>query len=80
MTRDDVIKAIEEGIYSCMLGDTGETATNVLQAIEALGVRLVPVEPTDSMVESGWQRGGTNIRGIWNEMLLASPLSPDPKG
>jgi hypothetical protein len=84
ITRDDVIKAIAQSIdASDVCKDFGPFRINqamaVLSAIEALGVRLVPVEPTKEMIEAAWYDGGpiTNdyINLTWTYMLLASPLS-----
>ncbi len=57
--------------------------TAALAALEAAGVRLVPVEATHKMADVGtearWQsavRDANNVREIWRAMLAASPYAP----
>ena len=41
-------------------------------------LRLVPVEPTEAMLQAGWQK--TTPRSIYAAMLAAAPASPLPGG
>lgn len=75
MTRDDVIKAMAEAIGGPNCLDK-HAASLALKAIEALGVRLVPVEPTEEMLQAAWDYTDVlNSSLTWTYMLLASPLN-----
>lgn len=50
--------------------------TSGLAPTDAL--RLVPVEPTEAMLQAGWQK--TTPRSIYAAMLAAAPASPLPGG
>lgn len=63
--------------------EAGRIVDAILAAIEAAGVRLVPVEATPTMAYVGtdarWQsavRDANNVREIWRAMLAASPYAP----
>jgi acyl-CoA synthetase (AMP-forming)/AMP-acid ligase II len=56
-------------------------ATAALAAIEAMGAVVVPVEPTDRMIDAtndeyGWSADG--IYGHYAAMLSASPYAKEP--
>jgi hypothetical protein len=50
-----------------------ELAQDVLTAIEASGRRIVPVEPTEAMLEAGMAEEGTDLASEYRAMLSASP-------
>ena len=58
---------------------------DILAALEAAGVRLVPVEATEEMLGSGdaWATGDTILDAhdsaakIWRSMLAASPYAKE---
>jgi hypothetical protein len=59
----------------------GRKATAALAAIEAMGAVVVPVEPTDRMIDAtndeyGWSADG--IYGHYAAMLSASPYAKEP--
>lgn len=89
MTREELIEVMARAL--CLTATDTHTgwehykpeAVEVLAAIEAAGVRLVPVEATHKMADVGtearWQsavRDANNVREIWRAMLAASPYAP----
>ena len=47
------------------------------------GWKLVPVEPTDAMLDASCLLGEINsgsLRGAWRDMLAAAPAEPAPVG
>lgn len=94
MTREELIEVMARAI----LRDHGDGANMdthavperaasrhaiaALAALEAAGVRLVPVGATHQMAHAGtearWQsavRDANNVREIWGAMLAASPYA-----
>lgn len=53
-------------------------AKAALTALEAAGVRLVPVEATEKMTDAYWSGGGDGLSSseAWGVMLSASPYAP----
>lgn len=84
MTRTDIINAMADALQKSPndplydgASEYAETAKAALTAIEALGVRLVPVDGTPEMFAFYGAIPKASKVTLWADMLMASPLRPD---
>tara|TARA_R110000822_G_scaffold301044_1_gene424691 strand:- start:1748 stop:2005 length:258 start_codon:yes stop_codon:yes gene_type:complete len=49
-----------------------EQAAHVLAALDAAGLAVVPVEPTEAMLAAGMAEAGTDLASEYRAMLAAS--------
>lgn len=75
MTREELIEVMADAIDLSVevRGNASRAATAALAALEAAGVRLVPVKCPDDMYGYAGARAD---RAAWEAMLAASPYAP----
>lgn len=83
--RAGVVRVMAKGMLAPHLDITNYPgvvldAWNALAALEAAGLRVVPVEATEEMVAAGKAAATLYLNHIerrhWNAMLAASPFAP----
>lgn len=77
---DALVEAVRSAMTSYLLENVSpDTVRVALQAIEAAGYRVVPVEATEGMVSAGIDQAlvirpdDTEMRSVWSAMLSAAP-------
>jgi hypothetical protein len=93
ITREQVIQAMADAIGSTFQSKAGwneDCALVAIIAIEALGLKIVPVEPDEEMLSAGHDAvdgnegsnsatlGRETARDAYTAMLSASPLYKEP--
>lgn len=91
-TSDEWKQAIDHELVS--FGTTADSYSSPKEAINALidwnvslatdpkvngGYKLVPLEPIEEMIESGWMVGDVGMEGIYKAMLEAAPSLDSPE-
>ena len=83
MTRKELIEAIARALYECEPRSLYGDAVAALSAIEAAGVRLVPVEATKQMLVAAHMVERDDIeltedeqRAMYAAVVAASPYAP----
>jgi hypothetical protein len=78
--RDELLMELSDGMNE----RTGEFAERFIERIEVLGLRLVPTEPTEGMVEAAalvqfeaFAEGSFKPRSIVRAAIAASPFAPE---
>ena len=92
MKREDMVEAMARAIEAIAWNDdpsgeplnahedAAELAQAALSAIEAHGLAVVPVAPTEEMIGEGYSAGADmHGRDIWSAMLAASPIAGAPE-
>ena len=81
--RDKLIEAIEHCLLCNVVKgspfDAKEDARDILAAIEANGFAVVPVEPTEAMMDAGLDEYSVKwvCEDIYRAMIAAAPMQGD---
>lgn len=74
----DNIELFDSDLYGASISGHEEATTAVLAAIEASGYKIVPVEPTEEMMDAGLphipligEADRHNVADVWEAMLTA---------